>query len=81
MLLFAGPMGASGPNSAGNMSLPTPGVGPGGLSRGGGPLGVPAGPGAPMLPGAGAPQGGFVPGNNYRMQRPPMHDPRSYMNK
>ena len=43
---------------------------------------VPAGPGAPMMPGAGAPQGGFVPGNNYRMQRPPhMHDPRSYMNK
>lgn len=35
----------------------------------GGPGGMmPMHPGAPMAPGAGAPQGGFVPGNNYRMQ-------------
>lgn len=37
-------------------------------------------PGAPMQPGVGAPQGGFVPGNNYRMQKN-MHDPLAYLEK
>ena len=39
-------------------------------------------PGAPMQPGIGAPQGGFVPGNNYRMQQPgPMQDPLTYLER
>ena len=46
--------------------------------------------GAPMQPGIGAPQGGFVPGNNYRGIPPPQHrmhgmmpsqDPLSYLEK
>lgn len=44
----------------------------------------PTGPGAPIQPGVGAPQGGFVPGNNYRMQAVPMGshgDHLSYLEK
>ncbi len=43
-------------------------VGPPGSMQIRGPMPRPAAaPGAPMMPGIGAPQGGFVPGNNYRM--------------
>ncbi len=56
-----------------------------------GPPGAAPGPGTLMQPGAGAPQGGFVPGNSYRMPvsagpRGMMmmgagHDPLSYLEK
>ncbi|XP_040575837.2 mediator of RNA polymerase II transcription subunit 28 [Lepeophtheirus salmonis] len=38
-------------------------------------------PGAPLQPGLGAPQGGFVPGNNYRMQQQPHGGPLAYLER
>eukprot|EP00095_Tigriopus_kingsejongensis_P002923 maker-scaffold336_size202805-snap-gene-1.48 protein:Tk02923 transcript:maker-scaffold336_size202805-snap-gene-1.48-mRNA-1 annotation:"hypothetical protein TcasGA2_TC001173" len=61
----AGPpgLGQPGPGAPGSVAASS-------LTRTANPLHGPTGPGAPIQPGVGAPQGGFVPGNNYRMQAP-----------
>eukprot|EP00096_Caligus_rogercresseyi_P014268 TRINITY_DN6766_c0_g2_i1.p1 TRINITY_DN6766_c0_g2~~TRINITY_DN6766_c0_g2_i1.p1 ORF type:complete len:188 (-),score=50.83 TRINITY_DN6766_c0_g2_i1:331-894(-) len=41
----------------------------------------PVRPGAPLVPGIGAPQGGFVPGNNYRMQQQTHGGPLAYLER
>ncbi|TRY68414.1 hypothetical protein TCAL_02190 [Tigriopus californicus] len=72
-----GPNGPAGAAATGAPSLP-------GGPRGPSSLLPPTGPGAPIQPGVGAPQGGFVPGNNYRMQAVPMGahgDHLSYLEK